>query len=66
MMQLTLTKRKEMIRYCELFRYDDKCAINKRFYHSKGVNVPTKNGPNIPIIGFSLTSPYNRLFKLSP
>jgi hypothetical protein len=69
MMQLILiilTKRKEMIRYCESFGYGGKCALNKRFYRSNGVSVPTKNGSNIPIMGFSLTSPYNGLFKSSP
>jgi hypothetical protein len=36
-MQLDLTvitKRKEMIRYCESFRYGDKGALDKRFYRS--------------------------------
>jgi hypothetical protein len=36
------------------------------FYHSNGVSVPVENRSNIPIIGFSLTSPYNGLFKSSP
>jgi hypothetical protein len=56
----TLTKRKEMTRYCKSFRYGGKCALGKRFYRSNGVSVPTENGLNIPIMGFSLTSPYNR------
>jgi hypothetical protein len=43
-----------------------KCALNNRFYRSNGVSVPTENGSNIPIMGFSLTSPYNGLFKSSP
>jgi hypothetical protein len=46
MMQLVLivlTKRKEMIRYCESFGYGGKCTLNKRFYHSNGVGVPTEN-----------------------
>jgi hypothetical protein len=63
---IILTKRKEMIHYCESFRYGDKCALNKHFYHSNGVSVPVENGSNIPIMGFSITSPYNGLFKLSP
>jgi hypothetical protein len=69
MMQLiliVLTKRKETIRYCESFGYSGKYALNKRFYRSNGVSVPAENGSNIPIIGFSLTSSYNGLFKLSP
>jgi hypothetical protein len=68
MMQLiliVLTKRKEMIRYCKSFGYDDKCAVNKRFYCSNGVSVPVENGSNIPIMGFSLISSYNGLFKSS-
>jgi hypothetical protein len=66
MMQLVLTKTKETIRYCESFGYSGKCALNKRFYRSNGVSVPAENGSNIPIMGFSLTSPYNGLFKSSP
>jgi hypothetical protein len=64
--QIVLTKRKETIRYCESFRYGGKCALDKRLYHSNGVSVPTENGSNIPIMGFSLTSQYNELFKSSP
>jgi hypothetical protein len=30
------------------------------------VSVPTENGSSIPIMGFSLTSSYDGLFKLSP
>jgi hypothetical protein len=60
-----LTKRKETIRYCELLGYSGKCALDKRFYHSNRVSVPVENRSNIPIIGFSLTSPYNGLFKPS-
>jgi hypothetical protein len=69
MMQLVLiilTKRKEMIRYCESFKYGGKCALNKRFYRSNGVSIPAENGSNIFIMDFSLTSPYNGLFKSSP
>jgi hypothetical protein len=54
MMQLVLiilTKRKEMIIYCESFRYGGKCTLNKRFYRSNGVSVPVENGSNIPIMG---------------
>jgi hypothetical protein len=63
---IVLTKRKEMIHYCELFRYSGKCALDKHFYHSNRVSVPVENRSNIPIMGFSLTSPYNGLFKSSP
>jgi hypothetical protein len=69
MMQLILTiltKRKETIRYCESFGYDDKCALNKHFYRSNGVSVPIENGSNISIMCFLLTSLYNGLFKSSP
>jgi hypothetical protein len=69
MMQLiliVLTKRKETTRYCESFGYGGKCAIDEHFCHSNGVSVPVENGSNIPIMGFSLTSPYNGLFKPSP
>jgi hypothetical protein len=69
MMQLlliVLTKRKEMIRYCESFRYGDKYALNKCFYRSNRVSVPTENKSNISIMGFSLISPNNGLFKSSP
>jgi hypothetical protein len=62
----SITKRKEMIRYCESFEYGDKYALNKRFYRSNGVSVPAENGLNISIMGFSLTSPYNGLFKSPP
>jgi hypothetical protein len=69
MMQLVLivlTKRKETIRYCELFGYGGKCALNKYFYRSNGVSVPTENRSNISVMDFSLTSPYNGLFKSPP
>jgi hypothetical protein len=69
MMQLILimlTKRKEPIRYCKSFGYGGKCGLDKCFYRSNGVSVPTENGSNIPIMGFSLTSAYNGLFKSSP
>jgi hypothetical protein len=55
-----LIKRKEMIRYYESFGYGGKCALDKHFNRSKG-----ENGSNIPIMGFSLTFPYNGLFKSS-
>jgi hypothetical protein len=61
-----LTKRKEMICYYESFRYGGKYTLNIRFYRSNGVSVPIENGSNIPIIEFSLTSPYNEFFKSSP
>jgi hypothetical protein len=53
MMQLVLivlTKRKERVRYCELFGYGNKCALNKCFYLSNKVSVAAENGSNIPII----------------
>jgi hypothetical protein len=55
-----------MIHYCESFGYGGQGALNTRFYRSNGVSVPAENGSNIPIMGFSLTSPYNELFKSSP
>jgi hypothetical protein len=61
-----LAKRKEMTRYCESFGYGGKDALDKRFYYSNGVSVPAEEGSIIPIIGFSLTSTYNGLFKSSP
>jgi hypothetical protein len=54
MMQLVLiilTKRKEMILYCESFGYGGKCTLNKHFYRSNGVSVLVENGSNIPIMG---------------
>jgi hypothetical protein len=69
MMQLVLivlTKRKEMIRYCESFEYGGKCTLDKSFYRSNRFSVSTENGSNISIMGFSLTSPYKGLFKSSP
>jgi hypothetical protein len=65
LIQIVHTKTKETIRYCASFRYSGKCALNKHFYHSNGVSVPAENGSNIPIVGFSLTSSYNGLFKSS-
>jgi hypothetical protein len=59
-------KEKETIRYCESFGYGGQCALDRRFYRSNEVSVPVENRSNIPIMGFSLTSPYNRLFKSSP
>jgi hypothetical protein len=55
-------KEKETIRYCKSFGYGGQDTLNKCFYRSNEVSVPTKNGSNIPIMGFSLTSPYNGLF----
>jgi hypothetical protein len=69
MMQLILidlTKRKEMICYCESFWYGGKYALHKHFYRSNWVSIPIENGSNIPIMGFSQTSPYNRLFQIIP
>jgi hypothetical protein len=63
---IVLTKRKETIHYYESLGYGGKCALNKHFYRSNRVSAPTENGSNIPIMGFSLTSPYNGLFKSSP
>jgi hypothetical protein len=59
-------KEKETIRYCKSFRYGGQGAIDKRFYRSNKVSILTENGSNIPIMGFSLTSPYNGLFKSPP
>jgi hypothetical protein len=56
MMQLiliVLTKRKETFCYCESFSYSDKCALDKHFYRSNGVSVPTEEGSIIPIMGIS-------------
>jgi hypothetical protein len=61
-----LTKRKETIHYYESFGYGGKYTLNKRFYRSNGVSVPTENRSNISIMGFSLTSPYNGIFKSPP
>jgi hypothetical protein len=61
-----LTKRKEMIRYYESFGYGGKCTLDKYFYRSNGVSVPTENGSNISIMGFSLTFPYNGLSPQCP
>jgi hypothetical protein len=55
-----------MIRYCGSFRYGGQGALDTRFYRSNGVSVPVENGSNILIMAFSLTSPYNGLFKLFP
>jgi hypothetical protein len=48
-----------MIRYCKSFRYGGQGALDKCFYRSNEVSVPAENGSNIPIMGFSLTSPSN-------
>jgi hypothetical protein len=61
--QTILTKRKETIHYCESFRYGGNDALDKRFYRSNEVSVPAESGSSILIMGFSITSPYNGLFK---
>jgi hypothetical protein len=56
MMQLVLiflTKRKEMILYCQSFGYGDQCTFNKRFYRSNRVSIPAEEGSIIPIMGIS-------------
>jgi hypothetical protein len=50
-------KEKEMIRYCKSFGYGGQGTLDKHFYRSKEVSVPAENRSNIPIMGFSLTSP---------
>jgi hypothetical protein len=55
-----------MIRYCKSFGYGGQDALNKCFYHSNEVSVPVENGSNFSNMGFSLTSPYNGLFKSPP
>jgi hypothetical protein len=69
MMQLiliVLTKRKETIRYCELFGYSGQ-FLDKRFYrlnesqctYRKWISNPHYGlFTNIPLVGFSLTSFY--------
>jgi hypothetical protein len=52
-----------MIHYYESFGYGGQGALDKCFYHSNGVSVPTENRSNIPIMGFSLTTPYNGLLN---
>jgi hypothetical protein len=59
-------KEKETIRYCKSFGYGGQGALDKRFYRSNGFSVHAENGSNISIMGFSLTFPYNVLFKSSP
>jgi hypothetical protein len=48
-----LAKRKETIRYHKSFGYGGKCTINKHFYCSNGVSVPTEEGSIIPIMSIS-------------
>jgi hypothetical protein len=55
-----------MIHYCKLFGYGGQGALDKHFYHSNEVSVPVEKWINILIMGFSLTSSYNGLFKSSP
>jgi hypothetical protein len=38
-----LTKRKETIRYCELFGYGGTSALTHHFYHSNGVRIPAED-----------------------
>jgi hypothetical protein len=59
-------REEETIRYCESFGYGGQGALDKHFYRSNRGSVPTENRSNIPIMGFSLTSLYNGLFKSSP
>jgi hypothetical protein len=59
-------KEEETICYHESLGYGGQSALGKRFYSSNRVSVPTGNGSNIPIMGLSLTPPYNGLFKPSP
>jgi hypothetical protein len=59
-------KEKETTRYCKSFGYGGHGALDRRFYHSNEVSVPAENESNISIMGFSLTSTYNGLFKSSP
>jgi hypothetical protein len=69
MMQLiliVLTKRKEMIRYCESFGYSGTPLSNIVAKNLMHVSVPTENRSSIAIMGFSLTSLYNGLFKSPP
>jgi hypothetical protein len=69
MMQLiliVLTKRKETIHYHELFGYSTTTLSNIVANDLTQVSVPAENGSNNPIMGFSLTSLYNGLFKSSP
>jgi hypothetical protein len=67
---IILTKRKEMIRYCESFGYSGTSTLTHRFYYSNGVSVPAEDGYSkslmdqwyirthcIPIMGISLTFP---------
>jgi hypothetical protein len=54
------------VRYCKSFRYGGQVALDKCFYRFNEVSVPSENKSNIPIKSFSLTSPYNGLFKSSP
>jgi hypothetical protein len=55
-----------MIRYYESFRYGGQGALDKRFYYSNEISVPTENGSNILIMCFSVTSTYNGDFKSFP
>jgi hypothetical protein len=63
---MTSPKGKEMIRYCKSFGYGGQGALDKHFYRSNEVSVPAENRSSIPIMGFSLTSTYNGLFKSTP
>jgi hypothetical protein len=61
-----LTKRQRTDSLFKLFGYNGQGDLDKYFYRSNEVSVPIKNGSNISIMNFSLTSSYNRLFKSSP
>jgi hypothetical protein len=63
---IILTKRKEMICYCESFGYGGTTLSNIVTNDLTHVGVPTENGSNILTMDFLLTSPYNGLFKSSP
>jgi hypothetical protein len=39
-----LTKKKETTHSCGSFGYGGKCALDKCFYRSNGVSVPTEDG----------------------
>jgi hypothetical protein len=59
-------QKKEMIRYCESFGYDDTMLSNIIANDLMHISVPVENESNNLIMDFSLTSPYNGIFKSSP
>jgi hypothetical protein len=68
MMQLVLivlTKRKEMIRCCELFGYDGPTLSNIVANDLTHVNVPVEEGSIIPVMGIS-HRPHHGLFTNIP